>query len=242
MPKSRINLKKRYPFTAIQFFNLRSPKNCSKGTSCLSFLIVMDGKEVVLMSPEGAQKIYMRGCDAVVKTICDLSKKNEKLQGENLKLKEKISTLSKNSSNSGKSPSSDDITKHRKKNTGRKIGGQPGHPKHERRPYPEEEVDIVTPWAIAACPICKGQVRLSTDLPPIPLQQVDKAEKPVIVEEHRSYAFWYENCQKYHYAPFPPHVIKEGLFKAQVMAVVAYMKNVQHSSFSNIRKFFFGMF
>ncbi len=75
----------------------------------------MDGKEVVLMSPEGAQKIYMRGCDAVVKTICDLSKKNEKLQGENLKLKEKISTLSKNSSNSGKSPSSDDITKHRKK-------------------------------------------------------------------------------------------------------------------------------
>jgi transposase len=37
--------------------------------------------------------------------------------------------------------------------------------------------------------------------------------------------------------PFPPNVIKEGLFKERITALVAYMKHVNHASFSTIRKF-----
>lgn len=36
---------------------------------------------------------------------------------------------------------------------------------------------------------------------------------------------------------FPENIVKEGLFKARLIATVAYMKNVCHGSFSTIRKF-----
>ena len=36
---------------------------------------------------------------------------------------------------------------------------------------------------------------------------------------------------------FPPEIIKAGLFKERITALVAYMKNVCHASFSTIRKF-----
>ena len=62
-------------------------------------------------------------------------------------LQRKIAQLSKNSSNSSKRPSSDDITKPKggKKpkgpdDKGNPIGGQPGHPKHTRAPYPPEAI------------------------------------------------------------------------------------------------------
>ena len=42
---------------------------------------------------------------------------------------------------------------------------------------------------------------------------------------------------KVHYPPFPEHVVKEGLFKERLTAPVAYMKAVDHASFSTIRKF-----
>lgn len=59
----------------------------------------------------------------------------------------------------------------------------------------------------------------------------------VTKEEHRSYPVWCPNCQKIHYLPFPPEVVKEGLFKERLTALVAYMKCVDHASFSTIRKF-----
>jgi hypothetical protein len=40
-----------------------------------------------------------------------------------------------------------------------------------------------------------------------------------------------------HYAEFPEDVIQEGLFRARLTALVAYMKNVCHASFSTVRKF-----
>ncbi|WDN88817.1 transposase [Desulfosarcina sp. BuS5] len=62
-------------------------------------------------------------------------------------------------------------------------------------------------------------------------------ELPIIKEEHRSYPVWCEKCQQIHYMPFPANIVKEGLFKERLTALVAYMKNVCHASFSTIRKF-----
>jgi hypothetical protein len=59
----------------------------------------------------------------------------------------------------------------------------------------------------------------------------------VTKEEHRSYPIWCERCGKVHYHPFPENVLKEGLFKERLTALVAYMKAVDHASFSTIRKF-----
>ena len=56
-------------------------------------------------------------------------------------------------------------------------------------------------------------------------------------EEHRAYPVWCDRCRKIHYHPFPEAVVREGLFKERLTALVAYMKAVDHASFSTIRKF-----
>jgi len=89
-----------------------------------------------MITPEQALAIYHAGPDAVVKVICELSRQVDLLQKRVETLERKVAQLSKNSSNSSKPPSSD-ITKPKAKKHGkgkRKIGAQPGHPKHERPP------------------------------------------------------------------------------------------------------------
>jgi len=61
---------------------------------------------------------------------------------------------------------------------------------------------------------------------------------PIEINEHRSYPVWSPHCQEIHYKSFPENVIKEGLFKLQITALVAYLSKVCHASFSTIRKFF----
>jgi hypothetical protein len=99
------------------------------------------------MTPEQAQAIYFAGQDAVITSLCELDAQVQASQQEIEALQRKIAQLSKNSSNSSKRPSSDDITKPKggKKpkgldDKGNPIGGQPGHPKHTRAPYPPEAI------------------------------------------------------------------------------------------------------
>jgi len=192
------------------------------------------------MNREEALVIYNAGPEVVVKTLCDLHDQIGTLQHIVEAQKITIAKLLKNSSNSSKPPSSDDITKpkgKKKKGEKRNIGGQPGHPKHERLPFPKEVINDFHDHILEFCPICNGEVIILDDEPQI-IQQVDIKEIVTTIEEHRSYPFWCEKCEKIHYAPFPPEVVKEGLFKARITAVVAYMSNVCHASFSTIRKFF----
>jgi len=192
------------------------------------------------MTPDEAFEIYNRGSEAVINTLCGFSNKIESLNVEISALEIKIAKLSKNSSNSSKPPSSDDITKpktkKKKKGGKRKIGGQPGHDRHLRPLFPEDEIDKFHHYVLNTCPDCNEEVILIDGKPRV-IQQIELIEIPLIREEHRSYPVWCEKCGKIHYMPFPPEVYKEGLFKARLTALVAYMKNVCHSSFSTIRKF-----
>ena len=76
------------------------------------------------MTPEQAQAIYFAGRDAVVTHLCELNTQVTALQLEVEELQRKIAQLSKDSSNSSKRPSSDDITKPKggKNTRGAEIG------------------------------------------------------------------------------------------------------------------------
>jgi len=154
-------------------------------------------------------------------------------------LEEKLAGLKKNSRNSSKPPSSDIVKppKPKPKEGKRKIGGQPGHPKHTRPLYTVDQIDTFHHHVHAFCPACHGEVTLRLDLEPHRLQQLEIKEIPVLKEEHRSYAVWCQACQKIHYKPFPESVVKAGFFQERITALVAYMKYVCHASFSTIRKF-----
>ena len=127
------------------------------------------------MTPEQAQAIYFAGQDAAVASLCELDAQVQASQQEIEALQRKIAQLSKNSSNSSKRPSSDDITKPQKgtkKNhgadeKGNKIGGQPGHPKHTRAPYPPEAISHTHEHESMDCPLCGARdILWIEDLPP----------------------------------------------------------------------------
>ncbi|MBK1621294.1 IS66 family transposase, partial [Lamprobacter modestohalophilus] len=196
------------------------------------------------MTPEQAQAIYAAGEQAVIERLCALAAQAQSAQQEIEALQRKLAQREKNSSTSSKRPSSDDLTKPKKgpKNTaegkGNRIGGQPGHPKHSRPPSPPETLSKIHEHHGATCPHCAGHDLLwLDDVPPRITQQSEIQEVVVIREEHRAYAYWCEGCGEVHYAELPETVRKEGLFKARLTALVAYLKNVCHASFSTIRKF-----
>ena len=181
------------------------------------------------MTRADAMAVYDAGPEAVVDLILAMDARLCSFEGR----------LGKNSSNSSKPPSSD-ITKPKgkKRRKGkRKIGAQPGHPKHGRPPFPEEDIDRFHDYRLNACPECNHPDVDLLDLPPRIIQQMELVPAMVVKHEHRSYPFWCARCGKIHYRPFPENVVREGLFKERLTALVAYMKAVDHASFSTIRKF-----
>ena len=76
-------------------------------------------------------------------------------------LEARIGLLEKNSSNSHKPPSSD-IVKPKKPKAAkgkRRIGAQPGHPKHQRKPFGPEELDAAYQYTLQQCPDCGGRLK-----------------------------------------------------------------------------------
>ncbi len=161
------------------------------------------------------------------------------LQTKIVQLEEIIVQLQKNSSNSSKPPSSDIVKPESKKqNKGkRKIGAQPGHPKHERPLFPEADITKFHDYRLTACPKCNNPDVEFLDQPPRVIQQMELEKFIVIKEEHRTYPVWCGQCGKIHYHPFPQNVLAEGLFKERLTTLATYMKAVDHASFSTIRKF-----
>lgn len=182
---------------------------------------------------EQAIAIYRAGQAPVVEKLCELSAKVDAQA-------KKIAALQKNSTNSSKPPSSD-ITQPAKKKksngTKNKAGGQPGHPKHERIPFSEDEIDEPWDYHCLSCPDCDSSDITLLDIPAKVIQQIELTEVVTHTQAHRAYASYCKDCDKIHYASFPDEVVKEGLFKARLTALVAYMKNGCHASFSTIRKF-----
>ncbi|NIA16565.1 MAG: IS66 family transposase [Nitrospiraceae bacterium] len=171
-----------------------------------------------------------------------LEQENAALRKRNAELEAEMARLRKNSSNSSKPPSSDIVKppkpqpKGKGKKRRRKIGGQRGHPKHERAPFPVADLDDIWEYELGCCPNCGGRVKQAKAGPRV-VQQVEVIKSPVRIEEHRGLAYYCSHCDKVHYAPLPPDVRKGGLLGPRLTALVAYLKCACHASFSTIRKF-----
>jgi transposase len=164
----------------------------------------------------------------------------EQLQATVAQLQEQLAAARKDSSTSSKPPSSD-IVKPPKPQPPpgcdrRNIGGQPGHPKHERAPFPPERLTAVFVHPLQGCPGCGGQLQLNAGLARV-VQQVDAQHPPLTVEQHTCPEYWCAHCQRPFWAPLPQHIQKGGLVGPQLTTLIAYLKGVCHASFSTIRKF-----
>jgi transposase len=154
-------------------------------------------------------------------------------------LREQLAVARKDSSTSSKPPSSDIVKPKpppRPDGAPRSIGGQPGHPKHERPPFPPEQVSHFEEHTLDACPGCGGPLRRNGDCARV-VQQVDIEKPPLVIEQHTSPEYWCDRCARGYKAPLTLHIDKGGLVGPELTALIAFMKGPCHASFSTIRTF-----
>src|ERR1043165_213641 len=155
-------------------------------------------------------------CQRLQARLDSLQEQLKTLQVAFAQLQAQLAAARKNSSTSSKPPSSD-IVKPPKPpppegQDKRRIGGQPGHPKHERAAFPPESING-GPFAhrLDSCPSCGQDLRPMRTVPPRVVQQVDVREVPLSIQEHRSHPGWCPRCQKEFEAPLPPGIARGGL-------------------------------
>jgi transposase len=173
------------------------------------------------------------------RTRCkELAGKLAAAEAEIARLREQLAKAKKNSATSSKPPSSDIVkpqsTESKEDGSKRKIGGQPGHPKHERAPFPTEQVTKFMPHTLDACPDCGGEIRRNGDCQRV-VQQVDIQEIPLTIEQHTCPEYWCDHCRKPCKAPLPLAIERGGLAGPKLTALIAFMKGFCHASFSTIR-------
>ena len=141
--------------------------------------------------------------------------------------------LGLDSSNSGKPPSSDGLAKKPprvrslRERSGRKSGGQTGHPGATRQPSPtpDEVVDHYPPAcadcgeALSPAAAVGHAARQVIDLPPPP---------PPVVTEHRAHACQCPACGTTTRAAFPAGVNAPVQYGPRLAAIVVYLRNAQH--------------
>ena len=164
----------------------------------------------------------------------------QELQTTVQRLQEQLAAARKDSSTSSKPPSSDIVKPPRPPladdGRPRAPGGQVGHAKHERAPFPPEQVQAGFDYRVDVCPDC-GQALRPTGFDPRVVQQVELPMIPLRIEEHRRHESYCPGCDKVHYGVLPPVVVQGGLLGPHLTALVAYLKGVCHASFSTVRKF-----
>jgi transposase len=152
-------------------------------------------------------------------------------------LQEEIARLKKNSRNSSKPPSSD-IVKPNKNGTvaGKrkdKIGGQKGHPRHERTSFAPEAIDRTVRYELSPAQ-SRGLIPLEEWFV---LQQVDLADKLYLVTEHRVRKYLDPRTGRIVMAPLPVAVKAAGLVGPKLSALAAYQKGACHMSYTTMQRF-----
>jgi transposase len=169
--------------------------------------------------------VYAAGPEAVVALV-------EQLQGQLLALTERVAALearlAKDSHNSHQPPASDGLarkTRSLRQKSGKKSGGQPGHPGSTLR-WSEHPERIVThaPDGCAQCgtPLAEAAERGSerrqvVDLPPLRLE----------VTEHRALQRVCPHCQATTQATFPPFVTQSVQYGPGIKALAVYLNQYQ---------------
>jgi len=162
-------------------------------------------------------------------------------QAKNQKLIQALAAATKNSRNSSKPPSSDIVKPPPKppgKGKRRKIGAQPGHPKHEHPAFTPAQIDHHISYELEHCPVDPSHCLVPLVDQQKIIQQVELVAQPFVVTEHTAQGYWCEGCQGIHYAAFPTEVVAGGLCGPRLTSLVCYLKGKLHGSYSGIQDFF----
>lgn len=173
------------------------------------------------------------GCRELLKRVAELE----------ARLREMESRLGRNASNSSIPPSAnppDAPPPVRKKATGRKPGGQPGHTAYLRVRLPAERLtEPTTHYLPEICEVCHD------DLPAVPgpddpephwHQVVELPEIPVQVTEYQAHGRSCANCGQVTWAKIPEN-IRAHVCGPRLTATMSFLSGVLHASKRGIEEF-----
>lgn len=217
-------------------------KRCTQLEAENAALLARDAQRRWQLAELKAQHAQLQAEHAVLQARdAKLQSRVAELETRNAQLIQALAAAKKNSTTSSKPPSSDLVKpppRRRGKGKRRKIGGQKGHPKHERPAFTPEQIDQRIVYPLECCPVDASHPIVALPDQPRILQQVELVEKPFVVTEHVGPGYWCEKCQKIHYAPLPAAVVAGGLCGPRLTSLVSYFKGKLHGSYSGIRDFF----
>jgi len=150
------------------------------------------------------------------------------LAASNARVTELERRLGLNSSNSGKPPSSDGLTKpprtkSLREPSGKKPGGQKGHRGETLRQV--ENPDVIVDHYPEGCTNCALKMTPEMGTGYHSRQVFDVPEPKVVVTEHRAHSCLCPNCQTVTSAPFPEGVTAPVQYGARICAFVVYLLN-----------------
>ncbi|MFN9692439.1 MAG: IS66 family transposase, partial [Synechococcaceae cyanobacterium] len=146
--------------------------------------------------------------------------------------------MGRSSRNSSKPPASDGRgfkppAKEKSKGTGRKRGGQDGHPGASRNLLPTEQCAEVIPHFPSTCRGC-GEALSGEDLEPYRHQVVDIPKIEPFVIEHQLHRLICPHCQTTTCAELPA-AVESGGFGPQISALVGLLGGAYHLRHRKVR-------
>ena len=171
-------------------------------------------------------------CAEFVKLVMQLLAQIQQLEGQVRQLQERVrdleARLNTHSGNSSLPPSANPPQappRSRKEPTGRKPGGQPGHPGHSRIRLPADRVDqVVHHWA-TVCEKCQTALTPTPqDSDPEPRwhQVAEVPLQPAVVTEHQAHGSHCSRCGHCTWAEIPAE-IRAHAFGPNLAALVVFL-------------------
>src|SRR4051794_25551882 len=178
-----------------------------------------------------ARKSSCPSCKRLRAQVRALQAQLDALRATVAELQERLAGARKDSRTSSKPPSSDLVKPPPAppEEAKRPIGGQPGHPRHQRPLLgPELLNGGVHTHVVEICPQCGHGLKPIGAAPRV-VQQMDIETVPIHIEEHRALAGWCPHCDKLHYAALPSGIDKGGLVGSRLTTLIAYLKGACHA-------------
>ena len=173
-----------------------------------------------VLTLDQARSLYRLGEDAVAELLVELSGRVNALEQR----------LSLNSGNSSKPPSSDGLkkpalkpmnTQSLRKKTGKKPGGQQGHPGSTLQPA--EKPDVTVEHRPDTCEHCHGKLENSLVVGMSRRQVFDIPQPKVVVTEHQMMTVRCECCGKETQATAPAGADKSVQYGPNILGVATYL-------------------
>jgi hypothetical protein len=125
-----------------------------------------------------------------------------------------------------------------KARSGRRRGGQPGHPGHFRRRLPPERVQCVVDYVPEACAACRAplpQEPTTGDPEPTWHQVAEFLEPAVIITEHRGHARTCPSCGEGTRAAIPEPIVV-NVIGPRLADTMSYLVGRHHLSRRGVRE------